>query len=331
MLLVHIYEFGGKNMRFIDMHCDTIWKLMDLDKTGDFMENQCAVSIPKMRLAGTIAQFFACFTYAGQYDGDYDKCYAHVNEMIAFAEKQLQIYEEEIAPARSFEELTKNASDGKISVILTVEEGGVLNGDEKRLEELYKMGVRLLTPMWNYENCFGYPNSRDSEVMKKGLKPFGIEMVERIGELGMIADVSHASDGTFWDILRFAKGPVVASHSNCRALCNHPRNLTDEMLRALGEAGGAVGLNFYGPFLGTEDASLIGEMTEHILHMIQCGGSELPAIGTDFDGFDGISRLDIPGVDHMERLWEALKKKGVPESILDSIWSGNAMRILKQL
>lgn len=318
-------------MGLIDMHCDTIWKLMDLDKSGDFMENRCAVSIPKMKAAGTTAQFFACFAYAGQYGGDYDRCYSHVGEMLTFAEEQMKTYGQEIAPARSGGELKKYASEGKISVILTVEEGGVLNGKPERLEELYKRGVRLITPMWNHENCLGYPNSRDAAVMSKGLKPFGIEMVERMGELGIIADVSHASDGTFWDILKFAKGPVAASHSNCRALCNHPRNLTDGMLKALGESGGVAGLNFYGPFLGTKQASYVSEMTEHVLHMIQCAGSETPAIGTDFDGFDGIDVLDIPSPAQMERLWDALKKKGVPESVLDKIWSGNALRILNEL
>ena len=188
-----------------------------------------------------------------------------------------------------------------------------------------------MTLMWNYENCIGYPNSREASVMEKGLKPFGIETVRRMGELGMIVDVSHASDGTFSDILRCAKGPVVASHSNCRALKAHPRNLTDEMIRGLAEVGGGAGLNFYGPFLGTEDASLIDEMTAHVLHMIRHGGEDFPMIGTDFDGFDGIERLDIPGVEYMERLWEALRKKGVSASRLDKLWSKNALRILKSI
>ncbi|MCB6558323.1 dipeptidase, partial [Erysipelatoclostridium ramosum] len=87
----------------------------------------------------------------------------------------------------------------------------------ERLEELKKQGVSLMTILWNYENCIGYPNSRDRKEMASGLKPFGIEVVERMGELGMIVDVSHASDGTSSDVLKYAKGPVVASHSNCRA------------------------------------------------------------------------------------------------------------------
>ena len=214
---------------------------------------------------------------------------------------------------------------------MTIEEGGVLNGRMERLTSLYQEGVRLMTLMWNYENCLGHPNSWDSGMMEKGLTPFGIETVTRMGELGMIADVSHASDGTFWDILKYAKGPVVASHSNCRNLCNHPRNLTDEMIRALAEQGGVAGLNFFGPFLGTTKESKIEEMTAHILHMIQVGGSEFPAIGTDFDGIDGLERLDIPNASAMELLWEALKKKGLSQGQLDKIWGENVERVLREV
>ena len=87
--------------------------------------------------------------------------------------------------------------------ILTVEEGGVLNGKAERVEQLYEQGVRLLTLTWNYENCIGSPNSRDTEVMQRGLKPFGIEVVRRMNELGMLVDVSHLSDGGFWDCIRY--------------------------------------------------------------------------------------------------------------------------------
>ena len=330
-VLLISYERMWADMKLIDMHCDTIWKLKDLDKTGDLMENQCSVNIPGMKQAGVTAQFFACFIYREGMAGGYGEGYHHVHEMIDFMERQIERFPEDIAVAYSYDDVIKNESEGKISAILTVEEGGVLEGELKRLEDLYQRGIRLMTLMWNYENCIGHPNSRESSVMEKGLKPFGTETVRRMGELGMIVDVSHASDGTFWDILRCAKGPVVASHSNCRELKNHPRNLTDEMIRSLSGIGGGAGLNFYGPFLGTEDASLIDEMTAHIVHMIQCGGEDFPMIGTDFDGFDGIERLDIPGTAHMEKLWDALKKKGVSAAQLDKIWSKNALRILKSV
>ena len=320
-------------MNLIDMHCDTISRLLDEGKGETLKENSLSVSIPHMRTAGTLAQFFACFTWLEKYkdQGGYEKCYEQLLKLITFLEQQLAEYPDDIALARSLDDILKNKQEGRISAILTVEEGGVLNGKMERLEHLYEKGVRLLTIMWNYENCLGHPNSREMSVMSRGLTDFGKEVVERMGELGMIVDVSHASDGTFCDVLTLAKGPVVASHSNCRALCDHPRNLTDAMIRDLANAGGIAGLNFYGVFLGTEDASLTEEMAAHIVHMIQVGGSEFPAIGSDFDGFDGIKHLDIPDASHMEKLWDALKRQGVTERQLDQIWSGNALRILRMI
>lgn len=320
-------------MNLIDLHCDTIWKLLDLDRSGDLMENGCSVSIPAMKEAGTQAQFFACFTYIEEYKerGGYDKAYAHVFEMADYLLSQIKQYEEMIGLARSYEEMERLTFRNRISAFLTVEEGGVLNGSIRRLEELYEKGFRLITLMWNYENCLGYPNSRDASVMWQGLKPFGVEAVRRMNELGMIIDVSHASDGVVRDVLEHSVYPVVASHSNCREICSHPRNLPDELIRRIANAGGVAGLNFYGPFLGSEKASRVDEMAAHILHMIQVGGSEYPAIGTDFDGFDGMETMEIPDVSQMERLWDRLKHWGVSERQLDKIWGQNARRILRQV
>lgn len=318
-------------MKLIDMHCDTIWKLMDLDKEGNLMENHCSVSIPGMKKAETMVQFFACFLYIKDMTGGYEEGYRHVHEMIDFMNEQIRQFSEDIDFAYCYEDVVKNDADGKISAILTVEEGGILNGDMSRLNILHQRGIRLMTPIWNHENCIGFPNSHEPSVMEKGLKPFGIETVRQMGELGMIVDVSHASDGTFYDIIHYSNGPVVASHSNCREICSHPRNLTDGMIHSLAEIGGGAGLNFYGAFLGTKEASYVEEMAAHILHMIRCGGEDFPMIGTDFDGFDGMEHLDIPKIENMEKLWETLKKKGVFESQLDKIWNKNALRILKSL
>lgn len=337
-------------MGLIDMHCDTLWKLLRWEKERkrrgaaddgdgfsesfpekDLMSREFCVNIPGMRKAGTLAQFFACFTYVPDAKDGYDECYRDALAMIRILACQCEKYPDEIAQAVSYEEIRQNEEAGRISAVLTVEEGGILNGKMERLETLYQKGVRLITPMWNYENCFGYPNSREPQVMARGLKEFGKEAVEYAGRLGMIVDVSHASDGVFRDILECAKGPVAASHSNCRALCDHPRNLTDEMIRKLAEAGGVAGLNFYGLFLSGRKESKLEAMTAHVKHMVQVGGNEFPALGTDFDGFDGMEYEDIRGIDGMELLWHALKKAGLSENQLDGIWRKNAQRVLKRL
>lgn len=320
-------------MKLIDMHCDTVGKIMILDKQGDFLENHCSVSIPEMKKADSLAQFFACFTCLKDHvdNGGYEKCYKQAVDMIDFIKNQTTVYANDIALACSYDEIVKNQTDGKISAIITIEEGGILNNKMERLETLYEKGVRLMTLMWNYENCLGYPNSKDCLEMRKGLKTFGIEAVKRMGELGMIADVSHASDGSFWDVIKYAKGPIVASHSNCRSLCDHPRNLSDEMIRALAEKGGVCGLNLYGVFLGTQNESKLEEMAAHMLHMINVGGIESAAIGTDFDGFRGMDIMDISKLSEMERLWYLLKKKGLSEEQLEMIWNRNVLRVLKEI
>jgi membrane dipeptidase len=333
-------------MKLVDMHCDTLWRLMDLGGHGDLYRNDGSISIEKMKKVQTKAQFFACFTdaKASGYEacftdakaGGYEACYQKVQEMIRYLEEQVKLYSDDIAFAKTYEDLEVNEVAGKISAVLTVEEGGILNGSLDRLELLYRKGVRLMTLMWNYENCIGHPNSTDGMVMLQGLKGFGVEVVHRMSELGMLIDISHASDGTFWDVLECAKssgGTVVASHSNCRALCHHPRNLTDKMIRALADQGGVAGLNFYGSFLDEmhPQESRLETMVLHVKHMIDIGGSEFPAIGTDFDGFDGMTRMDIPDVSGMGRLWEALKASGITERQLDQIWHKNAERVFRMI
>lgn len=336
-------------MRLIDMHCDTVGKVLDneyriqnpevydteiyngeADNT-DLRNGSYAVTIPAMQKAGTTAQFFACFTNYGAAQNRYELCYHRALEMMDCLDMQIRRYPEELAHAYSYDEILENEKNGKISAVLTVEEGGILNGRIERLEEIYNRGVRVMTPMWNYENCLGYPNSRDTDVMCRGLKPFGREVVNRMTELGMIVDVSHASDGTFRDMVELSEGAVIASHSNCRALCNHPRNLTDDMIRELAGAGGVAGLNLYGQFLSGADESRVEAMTEHILHMIRVGGSEFPAIGTDLDGFDGMNYEDIRSAGDMEKLWLALKHKGLAESQLDKIWSENVLQVIRRI
>ena len=154
-------------------------------------------------------------------------------------------------------------------------------------------------------------------------------MVERMNELGMIVDVSHLSDGGFWDVLKYSRKPVVASHSNARALCPHPRNLSDEMIRVLAEKGGISGLNFYPYFLKENGKAGMDDLIRHIEHMYYVGGEEFVAIGTDFDGFDD-GELDVEHLGQMERVYDALKKRKFHDSQIEKFWSKNALRLIKE-
>lgn len=319
-------------MHLIDMHCDTVAKILESKNGEGLYENSFDVDIKGMKNAGTMAQFFACFVYMEMFQGKdrMEKAYLYAKKMAAKLKEEVQKNSKEIALATTADSILQNQEQGKISAILTLEEGGVINGEFRKLEELYNEGIRLVTLLWNFENCMGYPNSKDRKIMEQGLKPFGFETVERMNDLGMLVDVSHMSDGGFWDVIHTSKKPVVASHSCARSLCNHPRNLTDEMLRVLGEKGGLAALNFYPAFIREDQKASKEDLAAHIKHMINVAGMDAVAIGTDFDGFEG-GELEIDKTGKMSLLYHTLKKEGFTEEQLEKIWFGNVMRVIKEV
>ena len=148
--------------------------------------------------------------------------------------------------------------------------------------------------------------------------------------LGIIPDVSHLSDVGIRDVLSVAKKPFVASHSNARAVCGHPRNLSDELIRGIAEAGGCIGLNFYEDFLGAGGKEAISEhIIRHAKHMINVGGSEILGLGSDFDGIRKNPVLE--GAESMGKLWSILHDAGFSANLLDGIFNGNVLRVYREV
>ena len=318
-------------MRLIDLHCDTIWMLMR-EKDKNLQHNPFCVDIEKLKGADSMAQFFACFIYLNEIAGEerWEQGYQLALNMIKRGKAELAACSDEILLASNYDDVIRNYASGIISAFLTIEEGGILNHDINRLYELYNQGIRLITLTWNHENCIGYPNSKDEAIMQKGLKPFGVEVVEKMNELGMIIDVSHLSDGGFWDVLKYSQKPIVASHSNARILCNHPRNLSDDMIKALAEKGGIAGVNLYPYFINKVGKATVEDIAEHVVHMYKVGGEDFIAVGTDFDGFDE-GELEICHIGEIDKLYEAVKRRGLSERQMEKFWGGNAMRVINEV
>ena len=233
---------------------------------------------------------------------------------------------------RHSSDLADNLKQGKVSGLLTLEDGRVVDGSLEKLEHYFGEGIRLISLTWNHENCFGAPNSSDKKIMEKGLTPFGKSAVELMCTLGMLTDVSHLSDGGFWDVAELVKGPFVASHSNCRALNPHPRSMTDDMIRALADHGGVMGLNLGPEFLSCDTHnkfSRICDMVTQIQHVKQVGGIDTAAIGTDFDGISG--KFEIGGPTDIHLLFEALDRAGFTVDEIEKLAYRNVERVLSEV
>ena len=257
---------------------------------------------------------------------------------VRMADLFYQVMEENrdrISPVTTWAEIERNWKEGRMSALLTLEEGEVCQGDPALLRTLYRLGARMMTFTWNYENSLAWPGREGGlPETEKGLKERGFEILEEMEALGMIVDVAHLSDAGIWDVLRTAKKPFVASHSNARSLASHARNLTDEMIRAIAEKGGVIGINYYCNFLedipeGGRQISRISRMVEHMKHIRQVGGAGCIGLGSDFDGIYG--EVEIGNSAGLPRLAEAMESAGFTAGEVEAVFHGNVLRLYREV
>lgn len=319
-------------MKIVDMHCDTVSLMLEKKRDGlehPLLQNTGHIDLVRMKNSGYMLQNFALFVDLGKCVNPWEE----VGELYDCYIDEMAKNTDIIAPALSFNDIEKNVSRGKMSAMLTVEEGAVCMGETEKLGKLYDMGVRMMTLTWNYPNEIGFPGQ--SYVEKKadeisGLTPKGSEMVEYMEKLGMIVDVSHLSDAGFYDVLECTKKPFVASHSNARAVCDCARNLTDDMLRKLSERGGCTGLNFHPPFLSNVSSlRTVESVVAHAKHIVNCAGIDVLGLGSDFDGID--DNAELKGAQSMQLLWDALHKSGFSEGEIDKIFYKNVLRVYRDV
>jgi membrane dipeptidase len=309
-------------MKLIDLHCDTILMCVDTEGKTKLKKNNLCIDIEKLKRADSLAQFFAMYIDLEKDKQPLNRCL----DMIDCFYRELEENSKDIAFAGSISDMEKNKAEGRISAILTIEEGGAIEGKLENLRNLYRLGVRLMTLTWNFPNCIGYPN-HEWKHSDKGLTIFGEEVVAEMNRLGMIIDVSHLSDRGFYDVARLSKTPFVASHSNARAIQDHSRNLTDDMLVTLANKGGITGINLEPSFIGGDGSLEI--MVKHIKHMRNIAGIEVVAIGTDFDGTSPLTAIKNAG--EMRLLCDVLTKSGFSSEEIEKLMYKNAERVMKSI
>ena len=329
-----------------DLHCDTISKLRDyrLGRVGEekcqesycernrLFRNEFHLDLERMKQAGYLLQNFAVYI-----DSDMDAdVYGTYREMYRMFQEEMQENADCIRQIFRFSDIEENRRGGRMSAMLTMEEGQAADSPE-HLEQLFRDGVRLITLTWNHRNALGCPNcirpdgthSLTKPNTEEGLTEYGVWVIARMEELGMMIDVSHLSDRGFYDVYENTTMPFLASHSNARAVTPHVRNLTDDMIRKLSARGGIVGVNFETTFLGAENDCGIAAVIRHLEHLRKVGGEECLALGSDFDGIKG--NPELTGVQDMESLREALYRAGWKQSVLDKLFYENALRFFRDV
>lgn len=294
-----------------DLHCDTLTKYMDRPRSLDAAGAHFALS--KLPEGTCCAQCTAVFlpdnTAPEARLQRYDRCVRSLRAQAG----------ETLALCRTAEEIRSAWFLGKAAAILTVENGSLLCGQLSRAEELAKDGVRMLTLTWNGPNEIG-----SGHVTGESLSPFGKALIPELERLGIIIDVSHLNDAGFRDLLRTARKPFAASHSNARAVCGHRRNLTDDQLREMGERRCLIGLNFYSPFLREDGLPATREdLLRHLEHMLSLVGEHGLALGSDFDGADLPPQLESPGDE--VRFGDFLLDRGYPTALVEGLLWRNAL------
>lgn len=280
-------------MYLFDLHCDTVTRLHSGERLapGDRSLRSNGAHLALDRMSRGWCQCFAIFMPDGLRGAD---AVGYFEENYQFFKEQLAENRALIDQAQSADEMRAVLESGQIAAVLTVEGASALGGDLAMVNRLAECGVKIVTLTWNAENELAGGSQTDL-----GFTPFGRQAVEAFEDAGIVCDVSHLSDRAFWELAEFARRPFIATHSNSRTVCEHPRNLSDAQFRCIAQRGGLAGINFCTHFLiqGGGDPTF-DELAAHIAHFLALGGENAIALGSDYDGCDVPSWLD-PG----ERIW----------------------------
>ena len=318
----------------LDTHCDTP---MFFPQNVDFgtRDSRILVDLPKMtegRLDATIMVCYLPQPKAGEsfrqqvaFDVAGPKAYADL--IFDKIEDIVNSYGDHVALARTPQELWQNKRQGKKSIMLGIENGLALEGDIRNLRHFANRGIVYMTLCHNGDNDIC--DSAKGSQTHGGVSDFGAEVIRHMNRLGLMVDLSHAAESSFYDALDISQMPIVCSHSSCRALCDHPRNLTDDQMRALAQKGGVCQITLYPGFLRTDGEAAISDAIAHLRHAIDVMGIEHVGLGTDFDGDGGIRGL--ADASELINFTRQLLRHHYSEDDIQLIWGGNFLRVMQQV
>lgn len=308
----------------LDSHTDTpmLFDSFDLGR-----KEGGRVNLPLMREGRLDAVVMAAYLPQDERNDEaHRRAFDYAVERLTHVEEQAIRYPDFLGIARSTDDLRRLKREGRRAIIPAVENGYAIGRDLSRLHAFKRMGVAYMTLCHNGDNelC----DSAAGQGEWGGLSPFGCEVVTEMNRIGMMIDVSHAADATFDDVIRLSRRPIVATHSSCRALCDHRRNLDDDRIRALAATGGVMQICLYGGFINHDhpDSATLSDAVRHILHVVRLVGPNHVGIGSDFDGGGGLIGCQSAG--EMIQITLRLLAEGLSDADIANIWGGNFMRVM---
>ena len=310
----------------VDTHCDTP---MSFSRGGSLVKRneRQQVSIPKMREGFLDAQFLAAFLGQRELDQEsLDKAVANCNRIISNIYDETAKYPELCGIALTEADAWRLKAEGKRAFFIGIENGYAIGNDIANIRKFYDRGVNYITLCHSSDNQICNSSTRTADE-NKGLTPFGIKVVKEMNRVGMVIDLSHASMGTFWDVMKYSSKPVICSHSGAKGVYFHNRNLTDEQLRALAKNDGVIQVCIFAGYMSPDSKKTdIDDVVAHIDHCVRIAGIDHVGIGSDFDGGGGV--IGCQGSNDMIRITVKLLEKGYSEEDLRKIWGGNFFRVL---
>ncbi|MBD2870661.1 dipeptidase [Paenibacillus arenilitoris] len=308
-------------MRIVDFHCDVLCKLL-LDDKLTFHGGKPGtldVTYERLKSAGVALQTFAVYIPASM-NGRLEPI---LESLDRFHQSVLSC--EDMRWVRTSADLESCLNDGKIGALLSLEGVDGLQGNLSLLRIMHQLGIRAAGLTWNHAN---WAADGAMEARGAGLTAKGRAFVEECNHLGILVDVSHLSERAFWDVAELSTKPIIASHSNSRSVCDHPRNLTDEQIKRIIAMRGLIGITYVPWFVSKEENVTVDDILIHIERICELGGAEQVMLGSDFDGIDRyVTELTHPA--EVWRLREAVLRR-YSASVADRLMSGNALRFLSR-
>jgi membrane dipeptidase len=328
-----------KSAILIDTHNDT--PSFTVDGTDIANAPKDHTDIPRLRAGGVGAVFFSVYVAATYVEGNHSANRAL--QMIDTVQHDIiDRYPKEFTQAFTAADIERAHKGGKIAALMGLEGGHAIEDSPRLLRDYYRLGVRYMTlTHWNTNSWADSSGDMNNDKIQhhNGLTPLGKDLVHEMNRLGMMVDISHVADKTFFDALETSEAPIIASHSACRALTNAPRNMTDDMIRALAKKGGVIQMNIYCNFISQKSAdapkdapvrATLDDLVAHIDHVRQIAGIDAIGIGTDFDGIT-CTPEGLDDVSKFPNLTRALLRKGYSPSDIRKIYGGNTLRLMRDV